>query len=307
MNRVFISSTCYDLLDIRAELESEFRDLGLFPVLSDSCTSDFIPDPTKDSIDSCLSNLCTCQYVVVILDHRYGPSLAKSGYEDISATHYEYKTAQEKGIPCFVYVRDRLMTDLDLFDKSGVTRWVSKEHDQRLFQVIKDHQRLKKDQSKNWLERFRDSVHLKQLIRRDFRRVSDRAQIDRLIREDRLPLITLSANFSSTTHHPGGQSPVSLKITAVRRDAYRINVEVPNSLKIPHGLLAAGKDFHFRTMVEYPGGSFAVNIVYHSPEGHQITDTWSCTHLDRDNSIRCNLTSKSVKASESTVITILDA
>jgi hypothetical protein len=38
---VFISSTCYDLIDLRAELEAMLRDLGLHPVLSDRPTSEF--------------------------------------------------------------------------------------------------------------------------------------------------------------------------------------------------------------------------------------------------------------------------
>jgi hypothetical protein len=34
--RVFVCSTCFDLIDLRAELEHFFREAGMEPVLSDS-------------------------------------------------------------------------------------------------------------------------------------------------------------------------------------------------------------------------------------------------------------------------------
>ena len=39
--RVFVSSTCYDLLDLRAEVEAHLQEMGLTPLLSDRPSSDF--------------------------------------------------------------------------------------------------------------------------------------------------------------------------------------------------------------------------------------------------------------------------
>ena len=39
--RVFVSSTVYDLVDIRGELEQLLRELGISPVMSDHKLSDF--------------------------------------------------------------------------------------------------------------------------------------------------------------------------------------------------------------------------------------------------------------------------
>lgn len=48
--RVFVSSTVYDLLDIRKEVGEFISELGLVPVLSDESTSDFRVDLDRDSL-----------------------------------------------------------------------------------------------------------------------------------------------------------------------------------------------------------------------------------------------------------------
>ena len=79
-NTVFVSSTVYDLLDLRAEVERHLRDLGLVPLLSDSATSGFEVAPNSNSIESCLANVRNADHFVCILSQRYGPSLKDAGY-----------------------------------------------------------------------------------------------------------------------------------------------------------------------------------------------------------------------------------
>jgi hypothetical protein len=97
--KVFISSTVFDLIDVRAELEALIRDMGLSPVMSDSSTSDFSVKPDANSIETCLVNVRASDIMLVILSNRYGPSLEKAGFPALSATHLEYKEAIKKGIP----------------------------------------------------------------------------------------------------------------------------------------------------------------------------------------------------------------
>jgi hypothetical protein len=93
--RVFISSTAYDLLDVRAELASMLRSIGITPVLSDDKLSAFEVQPDKNSIETCLVNLRACDEAIFLLDRRYGSSLKGAGFDDVSATHLEYQTAKE--------------------------------------------------------------------------------------------------------------------------------------------------------------------------------------------------------------------
>src|SRR5262249_10183540 len=109
--RVFISSTCYDLIDLRAELEVLFDEAGVTSLLSDSLTSDFQVLPDRNSIETCLENVRQCDVFLIILSSRYGRSLAKAGFDDVSATHLEYREARKHKKPIWMYARDRLMGD----------------------------------------------------------------------------------------------------------------------------------------------------------------------------------------------------
>ncbi len=88
--RIFISSTCYDLIDLRAELKEFIYSTDLKPVLSDHLDTEFTTFKDQNSIQTCLINLVSCKVVIIILSQRYGPSLKKAGFGDLSATHIEY-------------------------------------------------------------------------------------------------------------------------------------------------------------------------------------------------------------------------
>jgi hypothetical protein len=106
--RIFISSTCYDLLDLRAEVHTHLAEMGLTPVLSDRPSSDFVVDPRVDSIETCLANVRACDVFVCIVSQRYGTSLKNAGdaYPDLSATHLEWHEARKAGKPIYFYWRD---------------------------------------------------------------------------------------------------------------------------------------------------------------------------------------------------------
>jgi hypothetical protein len=106
MARVFVSSTCHDLVDVRREVEEHLRNMGLQPVLSDRPTSDFEVSPNDDSIQSCLVNVAACPIFVCILSQRYGSKLGAFGHPDRSATHLEYDEATKLGKDIWLYVRD---------------------------------------------------------------------------------------------------------------------------------------------------------------------------------------------------------
>src|SRR4051812_7537858 len=116
--RVFISSTAYDLIDIRAELFEYFKSLGIIPILSDNSLSDFTIEHNINSIETCLANVDRADEVVVILDKRYGPSLKSAGYDDVSATHLEFRRAIERRKPIHFFVRDRLEADFSIWKKN---------------------------------------------------------------------------------------------------------------------------------------------------------------------------------------------
>lgn len=194
---VFVSSTVYDLLDLRAELESHIRDLGLIPLLSDRLTSEFNVLPDRDSITTCLVNVAKSSVFICVLSQRYGPRLGKSGFDDVSATHLEYREARKAKLPIYFYARDRLFAEYPMWkktkDKSLLTfNWVKQPADFGLFEFIAEHEGLTKGLARsNWLWQFRDSVELRQRISIDLHAVSRRRALRRLLEQQRVPTLSI--------------------------------------------------------------------------------------------------------------------
>lgn len=67
--KVFVSSTCYDLIDLRLELAEEHRATGCRPMLSDERASDFEVSGAagENSIQTRLNNVRQSDAVVVVL------------------------------------------------------------------------------------------------------------------------------------------------------------------------------------------------------------------------------------------------
>ncbi len=198
--RVFISSTAYDLLDLRAELALGLSELGISPILSDDKLSDFRVEPNANSIETCLTNLRSCDEVLVLLDRRYGPSLAKAGFDDLSATHLEYRTARDKGIPVRFYVRDRTVGEYATWKKNGRSEnvkfeWVEAQNDRRIFGLLEEHSKLHASSPvSNWFDTFINSLDLKTAVAKYFRPKVLPGQIVSLINRNLFPLFDLQVS-----------------------------------------------------------------------------------------------------------------
>jgi len=191
--RVFVSSTVYDLLDIRAELDQLLRELGISPVMSDEKLSDFNICFDANSIEACLLNIESCDAVIVVLDQRYGPTLGKHGFDDVSATHLEYRHAKLHSKAIYFYVRDRLEADYNIHQKNkGASdlqlSWISAK-DRGLLEFLKEHRALRERSSENnWFALFTNVVDLKASIRHHFEPVVKPQVLLRAIEENRFPL-----------------------------------------------------------------------------------------------------------------------
>lgn len=216
--RVFVSSTVYDLLDVRAELEQLLRDLGASPVLSDEKLSAFNLSFDANSIETCLLNIESCDAVIFILDKRYGPLLGKYGFENVSATHLEYRHARKHAKPIYFYVRDRLEADYCIHQKNKSAgdvelSWVAAK-DHGLFGLLQEHRELRADSHENnWFSIFTNVVDLKASIRRHFEPVIKPQVLLRAIQENRFPLFTreLKAELSHLHGTPTVQCRLTLK------------------------------------------------------------------------------------------------
>lgn len=195
--RVFVSSTVYDLVDIRSELEELLCEMDITPVMSEQNLSGFTTVPDANSIETCLLNVESCDAVIVVLDQRYGPTLGKCGFDDISATHLEYRHAKKNRKPIYFYVRDRLEADFNIHKKNRKNdglkySWVLAERDFPLFDFLDEHRQLKaKSKKSNWYYQFSSSVDLKASVRQHFEPVIKPQTLLKAIQENRFPMFTM--------------------------------------------------------------------------------------------------------------------
>ena len=85
---IFISSTCFDLSQIRKDLEEGIRGMGHEPMLSEA--KDFPVDPSLTSEENCINAVRNYADVfILIIGNRYGHKL-DSGK---SITNSEFLTA----------------------------------------------------------------------------------------------------------------------------------------------------------------------------------------------------------------------
>lgn len=231
-NRVFVSSTCYDLIDLRAHVEHSLRDMGMAPVLSDAATSDFTVVPGENSIETCLVNVASCDHIVVILSQRYGPTLEKYGHPHLSATHLEYQQAVKGQKPIYFYVRDRLLAEYQIWKKNPESRnnyvWCQKADDaENLFKLIKEHEAPPEQgvSRNNWIKTFQSSTDLVVQIQRDLAAPSNKALLQALAEAGQLPEITINkATLQQQHRNPSTLSILFEEVGTV--NAYDLVVEL---------------------------------------------------------------------------------
>lgn len=206
--RVFLSSTCYDLVDLRFELKDFLEKKGMIVRLSDDPTSAFFVDPTSDSIASCLENIDQSDVVVCVMDRSYGPALPDF-YKSKSAVHVEIEHARKMKRPTFYFFRDIAWTEFHQLKRSSTapTQWIEKDDEDRRkkwLQLAKQIAKLvPKQEWSNWVTQFRSIVDLKTLVFRrlvaTFPRQSIAASLlpDRLVRLHFVP--SLSGSFTESS------------------------------------------------------------------------------------------------------------
>jgi hypothetical protein len=90
---LFVSSTCYDLKQVREDIRLCVEGLGLNAILSEHNT--FPVNPNLGTVDNCLKVVeGNADIFVLIVGSRYG----SPGGDGRSITNLEYLTARSKGI-----------------------------------------------------------------------------------------------------------------------------------------------------------------------------------------------------------------
>lgn len=112
--RVFISSTCYDLSEVRDRLVSFCDSFGFESVLSEN--GDIFYDPNLHTHEACIKEVSNCNLFILIIGGRYGGIL--KGTNDQSITNAEYKEARKLGLPVFTFIKREVLNDHLIYQKN---------------------------------------------------------------------------------------------------------------------------------------------------------------------------------------------
>lgn len=140
---IFISSTCYDLRQVREDLKDFFENNYGFDAMLSEFDS-FPIDPCIGTFENCLNNVDNCADIfVLIVGTRYGFITDKGK----SITNLEYLHAKAKGIPLFVFISKQLYNTLPLWRENKNGDFSSITDNTKIFEFIAEIY----DESQQWI------------------------------------------------------------------------------------------------------------------------------------------------------------
>ena len=130
---LFVSSTCYDLGQVRADLRDFSESIGFEPILSEF--DSFPVNPNQNTLSNCLEAVKNrTDIFVLVVGGRYG-SIADAGK---SITNLEYFEAKAKGIPKYVFIKEDVLALLPIWKANPDADYSSAVDNPSLFEFISD-------------------------------------------------------------------------------------------------------------------------------------------------------------------------
>jgi hypothetical protein len=276
--RIFISSTCSDLIDLRAVLERSLREAALTPVLSDRPTSEFANPGDRSAIETCMVNLRQCERCVTVLSRRYGAPMPDAPYGGLSATHLEYREARRAEIPVLFYVRDRLQAEFELWTRHGSTSAQDSidEDRGRLFEFIREHAQHHDGGRPGWMWAFQSAEDLSQRVLSDLGGVARAAKIRMLSLQGLLPQLQIRFDHADERGHlieltNYGRVP-ALRLTIVDTQD---NPVLTNVSLMPGGSLLARLRVDSSLWNYNDGHAPVVQVFYDAESGDRVCDCFA--------------------------------
>lgn len=153
---IFVSSTCYDLGQVRLNIKTLIENLGLTPVLSEH--ESFPVNVFSDTVSNCLENVQNkADILILIVGGRYGFQTANGK----SVTNLEYLEAKKKGIPIFVFIDQKILDIIPLWEKNPTSDFSDYVDNNVLFEFVK---KLKL-YNENWVFGFNSSQDIETVIK----------------------------------------------------------------------------------------------------------------------------------------------
>jgi len=112
--RVFISSTCYDLSQIRDNLSEFIMSCNYETILSER--GDVFYHPDLHTHECCINEIENCNMFILIIGGRFGGNYVSDPKKSI--TNAEYEAACIKNLPVFTFIKREVYEDHRLYQKN---------------------------------------------------------------------------------------------------------------------------------------------------------------------------------------------
>lgn len=130
---IFISSTCFDLSQIRQDLSAAISRWGHKTLMSESIS--FPINPSRSNEENCIATVRDeADIFVLIIGSRYGYKLGTGK----SITNTEYLAAVEKGIPIYTFTLKQMMCIYPIWENNPDADFTNIVDDNKIFEFIKD-------------------------------------------------------------------------------------------------------------------------------------------------------------------------
>jgi hypothetical protein len=154
--RIFVSSTCFDLSQVREDIRNCIVNLGHEALLSEYPSFPVYPD--LSTIENCKKNVReNTDLFFLIVGGRRGSLDTVSGR---SITNLEYETAKQHGIDSFVFVSESVLTMLPVWEKNPTADFTPTVDYPEVFLFIKN---LQTDN--RWTFPFERASEITEIIR----------------------------------------------------------------------------------------------------------------------------------------------
>lgn len=224
---IFVSSTDYNLKDLRAELARYLTELGYRPVLS---SSEGFHDnsPELEPWESCLQVLNTCFVMILVIDGRYGSPLEWRNFErifgsrKISPTHAEYIYSHKCNKRMLVFIREEVLTHYQTYRtalKNFETEEAAREALEKVlpkgidFDTLKFVNEVKTSRPIPWIRAFKDVTEIKGEVQKKM--LNELAELF-MMKEKKLETIIKVFNQTMAELSPEKQAEILKKINAVK-------------------------------------------------------------------------------------------
>lgn len=179
--KIFISSTIYDLSKERNAIKKSLFKEGYYPVLSESEEFNYAPNDV-DSHDHCIDELLKCDTMIFMIGEKYGGKYVgekyKSYIEEIkneskgkitepSISLMEFYVAKRNGIKYYVFVKKDVLDQKRAYDQQKSSPEIEKMNlitcDLDIFKVINfvNHIKIDGKRAGNWFISFKSIMDLK--------------------------------------------------------------------------------------------------------------------------------------------------